>query len=243
MPGVFHSATLRSIMPLTPYGIREWMTATVIAVALVIGLALLEWWWGIVLVALLWFVVASFFRDPIRRLPRDLKPGDMISPSDGVVSAVENIYEHEATGGEPAVIIRTFLSVLNVHVNRAPFDATVEAKKHTPGQYINAQKPQSAALNEQTLLTMRLTAAGYESDSIGLKQIAGMVARRIVCPLELGDNVRRGEKFGMIKFGSTTELILPRPNDVTVHVRVGDTVKGGKTVLATLQPASTSNAH
>jgi phosphatidylserine decarboxylase len=225
-------------MILTRYGIREWAIATVIALALAVVLALLGWWGGIVPVAVLWFAVASFFRDPVRRLPPDLDTGDMISPSDGVISAVEHVFAHKATDDGPAIIIRTFLSVLNVHVIRAPFDATVEAKLHTPGRYINAQKPQSAALNEQTLLTLRPTIAGYEQDTIGLKLIAGMVARRIVCPLEVGDTVRRGAKFGMIKFGSTTELILPRPSDVTVHVKVGDRVRGGRTILATLKPRS-----
>lgn len=224
-------------MTLTRYGIREWGIATIVASVLAVAFALLGWWWIVAVVAILWLAVLSFFRDPIRRLPAELEPGDMISPSDGVISAVEHVYEHKATAG-PAVIIRTFLSVLNVHVNRAPFDATVISKTHTPGRFINAQKPESAALNEQTLLVMRPTVAGFENDVFGLKQIAGMVARRIVCPLEVGDTLQRGAKFGMIKFGSTTELILPRPDDVTVHVRAGDKVKGGLTVLATLAPRS-----
>jgi len=222
-------------MTLTRYGIREWATATVVAVVAAVVFALLQWWWALGVVALLWLAVVLFFRDPVRTLPKDLSPGDMICPADGVVSAIEHVDQHDAVEG-PAIIVRIFLSVLNVHVNRSPHNVEVVGKHHTPGQYINAQKPESAELNEQVLLTLRLIDQSFNNETIGLKQIAGMVARRIVCPLEVGSTTARGERFGMIKFGSTTELILPRPEDVTVHVNVGDAVQGGKMVLATLEP-------
>lgn len=222
-------------MPLTRYGLREWGIATIVAVVLV-GVALwFGWWWAAIPVAIVWVAFVSFFRDPIRSIPSNVSPGDMISPADGVISAILNVDNHPATDG-PAVVIRIFLSVLNVHVNRAPCSAEVIAKKHTPGKFINAQLPESADVNEQVLLTLKLTEPIFAGEKIGLKLIAGMVARVIVSPLEVGSKMSRGEKIGMIKFGSTAELILPRPEQVKVHVKLGDKVKGGVTFLAHLQP-------
>ena len=220
-------------MPLTRYGLREWLTITLIALAIAGVVAWFHWWWALPIVAILWLAGAAFFRDPIRRIPANLPPGTMLSPADGTVSAVLNVEAHEATGGRPATIVRIFLSVLNVHVNRSPYDGTVIALKHTPGQYLNAQTEESAAVNESNLITMKIESG----ETIGLRQVAGMIARRIVCPLKVGDALKRGQRFGMIKFGSTTELILPRPDDVTVHVTKGDRVKGGITMLATLKLA------
>jgi phosphatidylserine decarboxylase len=219
---------------LTPYGLREWLTIT-IACGL---LAALAWWlWppAIVVLAIVWLALMSFFRDPIRRLPRELDPGSMLSPADGTVSAVERVDHHEATGG-PAVIVRIFLSVLNVHVNRMPFDAEVVSITHKPGRYLNAQTEESARLNESNLVTLRIPSG----ETIGVRQVAGMVARRIVCPLRVGDRLARGDRFGMIKFGSTAELILPRPGDVEVLVKPRDTVRGGRTILARLPEAAQS---
>jgi len=218
-------------MPLTRYGLREWMTITIAAI---IAAALLGWlvaWWLAIVVGVLWLAVISFFRDPIRGVPVDLPAGAMLAPGDGVVTAVLRVDEHEATGG-PATIVRVFMSVLNVHVNRAPCDGRVVAIRHTPGKFLNAQTEEAAAVNENNLITLAIDG----EETIGVRQIAGLIARRIVCRLEKGDQLTRGEKFGMIKFGSTTELILPRPEAVTVHVRKGDKIKGGVTVLATLAP-------
>jgi len=179
--------------------------------------------------------VLMFFRDPIRFVPKDLPPGTMLSPADGVVSAVEHVDDHSATNG-PAVIVRIFLSLLNVHVNRAPFDGEVTDLVHTPGEFLNAQTEESARVNESNLITLRIDTGGGLEEMIGVRQVSGMIARTIVCPLKVGDRLTRGQKFGMIKFGSTTELILPRPGDVEVHVRKGDKVKAGLTRLATISP-------
>jgi phosphatidylserine decarboxylase len=140
---------------------------------------------------------------------------------------------HEALGGAPAKVIRIFLSVLNVHVNRAPCDAQVVSITPRPGKYLNAQSEESALVNESNLIVLRTSIAGVD-ELVGVRQVSGMIARTIVCGIRPGDRVSRGEKFGMIKFGSTTELILPRPNDVTVHVRKGDKVRAGVMTLATL---------
>jgi phosphatidylserine decarboxylase len=222
-------------MPLTQYGIRVWLPILLITAALACVFALLGWWWEVAIVVILGMALLSFFRDPIRRVRTDLGEGVMLSPADGTVSAVLDVPTHKAVGGKPAKIIRIFLSVLNVHVNRSPYDAEVVSLEHTPGKFLNAQTEESANVNESNLITMRVTLGGRE-ELIGVRQVSGMLARAIVCPLKIGQRLIRGEKFGMIKFGSTTELILPRPNDVTVNVKRGDKVRGGLTILATLKP-------
>ena len=222
-------------MPLTPYGIRVWLPILLVTVVLACVFAWLGLWWVGAIIVILGLALLSFFRDPIRRVRTDLDEGVMLSPADGTVSAVLDVPSHKAVGGNPAKIIRIFLSVLNVHVNRSPYDAEVISLEHTPGKFLNAQTEESANVNECNLITMKIKLGGRE-ELIGVRQVSGMLARAIVCPLKAGQRLKRGEKFGMIKFGSTTELILPRPSDVTVHVKKGDKVRGGLTVIATLKP-------
>ena len=224
-------------MFLTPYGLRVWFPITIVAAIVTAALMWLHWWWPLGVVIALWLALMSFFRDPWRPLPDGLSDGDMLSPADGAVTAVFDVESHEATGGSPARIIRIFLSVLNVHINRSPCDGEVVSLKYTEGRFLNAQTEESATVNEANLIVVRIASG----ETIGVRQVAGMIARAIVCPLKPGDRLKRGEKFGMIKFGSTTELILPRPQDVTAYVKKGDAVKGGKTVIATLKPALAAN--
>jgi phosphatidylserine decarboxylase len=218
-------------MLLTPYGIWVWLPITLIALAAACAFAYFDLWWATAIVGAIWLALMSFFRDPPRRVRADLPPDQMLSPADGAVSAVFDVDSHEAVGG-PAKIIRIFLSVLNVHINRSPCDAVVVSIKRTPGKYLNAQTEESANVNESNLIILRLDTG----ETIGVRQVSGMIARTIVCPLKPGDRLKRGQKFGMIKFGSTTELILPRPQDVEAHVEKGDQVRGGLTVIATLRP-------
>jgi phosphatidylserine decarboxylase len=217
-------------MLLTPYGFREWFSITLVAVVLAAAFLWLGWWWASIPVAFAWIALLSFFRDPVRRVPAGLPDGAMLSPADGTISAVLTVDAHEATGGRPAAIVRIFLSVLNVHINRAPCDGRIMAVQHRPGCYFDARTPESAARNESNLIIMQIT----RNRMIGIRQVSGKLARRIVCRARVGDDLRRGQRFGMIKFGSTTELILPASSGVEVHVRVGERVKGGRTVLATL---------
>jgi len=219
-------------MPLTRYGLSVWLPI-LLGTLVLCGLCVwLRWWIPLAMVVAVGLSLLSFFRDPIRRLPRNLSPGDMLSPADGVVTAVLELPHHESTQG-PASLVRIFLSVLNVHVNRSPCDGEVSALKYVPGKFLNAQREDSAAVNESNLITLKISSG----ETIGVRQVSGMLARAIVCPLRVGGRLSRGQKFGMIKFGSTTELILPRPKDVTVHVKKGDRVRGGLTVLATLRDA------
>lgn len=223
-------------MPLTRYGRDVWLPIIVIAIVIGGGFALMHWWIPLAVVVALTLALLSFFRDPPRRLPTSLAPGDMISPADGVVSAVFDVDSHEATGGKPAKVIRIFLSVLNVHVNRSPCDAEVVSLHPRPGKYLNAQTDESANVNESNLIVLKTSVGGVVDERIGVRQVSGMLARTIVCPLKPGDKLTRGQKFGMIKFGSTTELILPRPADVVSHVKKGDKVRAGLTLFATLKP-------
>lgn len=214
-------------MPLSMYGLREWGLALVVAAAISAGAWLLGWWWAWAIIWLAWVVIAAFFRDPVRNVPADDGDDTFLSPADGKISAIERVDEHEATGGAPAVIIRIFLSVLDVHINRSPCRCTVVRRHHRPGKYLDARTAESARVNESNLIVL-----DREGETIGVRQVSGAIARRIVCPLEPGRALERGERFGMIKFGSTTELILPRPDEVEVRVRIGEKVRGGLTVLA-----------
>jgi phosphatidylserine decarboxylase len=216
-------------MGLTRYGIREW---GFISVACAAAGALLWWaglWWGVAIVAVAWLALVAFFRDPLFRKPATDAPNDMVSPADGRISAIEDVDAHPALGG-PAKVVRIFLSVLDVHVNRFPCDGTVASVTHFPGRYLDARTAESAKVNESNVTVLTIASG----ERVGIKQISGAIARRIVCATKPGDKARRARRFGMIKFGSTTELILPRPRDVRVHVKVGDRVTGGVTILATL---------
>jgi phosphatidylserine decarboxylase len=151
-----------------------------------------------------------------------------ISPADGVIAEVTEVDHYDFIDG-PAIRIGIFLSIFNVHINRAPRAARVAAMHYKPGEFLNAMNPESAIRNEFMWI-------GFEdADQPGLKyavrQISGLIARRIVCALRPGQAVRRGEDFGMIKLGSRTELILPR-DAVTVSAVVGQKVFAGGTVLA-----------
>lgn len=218
-----------TMMTLTRYGLREWMTITIICLLIAIPGAYFELWWAVGAAAVIWIALAGFFRDPWRKVPADLPTGTMLSPADGTISKIFRLEHHEATGG-PAVVVRIFLSVLNVHLNRSPYDGEIVAIVHTPGKYHDARTELSAKENESNLMTLKIESG----ETIGIRQVSGAIARRIVCPVKAGQKLIRGERYGMIKFGSTTELILPRPDDVEVLVAEGDKVKGGLTLLARL---------
>jgi len=183
-----------------------------------VGLALLP-----VVLALffLWF-----FRDPERVIPSG--PGLIVSPGDGVVTQAEWI---ETTSGS-RLRISIFLSVFDVHVNRSPVAGTVRAVEHRVGEFLNAMNPDSAVDNEQTLVV--IDASEYE---VSYKQIAGLLARRIVCTVKVGDTVARGQRVGLIKFGSRVDVLMPA--DAVPKVELGTRVRGGSSVLAVLpQPES-----
>ena len=164
-----------------------------------------------------------FFRDPHRTIPTG--KGLIVSPGDGLVTETASITTPEGAMRR----ISIFLSVFNVHVNRAPISGTVSRVYYQKGQYLNAMNPASAERNEQNVVTLRGQGAdtGFE---ITFKQIAGLLARRIVCHCAEGQVVERGQRVGLIKFGSRVDVLLPA--NVELRVKVGDRVKGGSSVLA-----------
>jgi phosphatidylserine decarboxylase len=162
-----------------------------------------------------------FFRDPRRTIPA--VPGGIVSPADGVVTEAEWV---ETTQGSK-LRISIFLNVFDVHVNRSPIAGTVNLVEYREGGFMNAMTPESSLTNEQTLI--QIQGDGYE---VSLKQIAGLLARRIVCNVKAGDKVERGDRIGMIKFGSRCDVLMPA--EATLKVRTGERVKGGSSLLAVL---------
>lgn len=179
-----------------------------------------------VVFGLLTLFTVFFFRDPFRTFAE--APDILISPADGKVIAIEHGTEHPFIGGDYQKL-SIFLSVFDVHVNRIPASGVVDFVKYNPGKFFAAFQEKASTQNEQTEIGMT-TAHGRK---LVFKQIAGLVARRIVCNLEAGDTVTAGERFGLIRFGSRTELFLPA--DAELEVQIGDHVVGGKTVVGYLR--------
>ncbi len=189
--------------------------------------ALIHWafWIPVVPLALLWAFIVSFFRDPPRRVPSD--PNVLVSPADGTITDIGEVDEVEYPGGR-AFRIGIFLSVFNVHVNRIPRSGTVTNLRYFPGEFLDARARDCGVRNEQFWIDLEEEGTGRH---LRIKQIAGAIARRIVCWLKLGESVQRGDRLGMIKFGSRTELYLPAHESIEVLVKVGDSVKGASTIL------------
>jgi len=164
----------------------------------------------------------GFFRDPDREVPSI--PGGVLAPADGRVMQVDEVSDPFVG---PAVRVAIFLSPLDVHVNRAPIGGLVAGVVYSQGRFVPAYKPEAGAGNERCMVHLQ-----GESARVTVTQIAGVVARRIVCRVAPGDKLAVGERFGMIRFGSRTDCCMPRGTDV--RVRVGDRVKGAVTVLGML---------
>ena len=164
-----------------------------------------------------------FFRDPERRIPAI--QGAIVSPADGKVTDISVIQ----VGGEARTRISIFLNVFNVHVNRSPVSGVIENVLYQKGKFGNAMGAVSAERNEQNIVTVR-----GDAGVVVFKQIAGLLARRIVFTKKAGEHVERGERVGLIKFGSRTDVIFPATAEM--KVKVGDYVKGGSSVLAVAQP-------
>ena len=194
------------------------------AVPLFAAAALVSWLagaiWALPAVLLACFFL-WFFRDPERRIPD--AAGALVSPADGKVTSVSEILED----GVPRQRISIFLSVFDVHVNRSPMAGTIRKIAYQKGKFLNAMNPASAHENEQNIVTVE-----GDGQTVVFKQIAGLLARRIVFHKTLGDHVERGERVGLIKFGSRVDVLMDRA--VSVQVKVGDHVKGGSSVLAYL---------
>jgi phosphatidylserine decarboxylase len=179
-------------------------------------------------IGLLWLFVLSFFRDPERVIPTE--PDAVVSPADGTIREVGEVDAPDFPGGR-AYLISIFLSVFNVHVNRLPRSGRVAAVRYYPGCYLDARRPECGVRNEQLWIDLEEP----RGMPLRIKQIAGAIARRIVCWLRPGEEVHRGDRCGMIKFGSRTDLLLPVEAVGEILIRFGDKVRGGSTILARLK--------
>lgn len=228
----------RDRLPFARVGLAELFAMTG-AAALVVVLSL--WWsmrvtgafqlvcWLLAVTAgVIGVLIAWFFRNPQRSIPA--QPGQVVSPADGTIVEIEELAHDEFVGG-PARKIGIFLSIFNVHINRAPIAGRVIGLKYRPGKYLNALRPESARENEQLAVFMEEHQAPYRGMIV--RQITGAIARRIVCWLKPGDDLKRGEQFGMIKLGSRTELVIPAEAGLEIFVKPGDKVRAGSTILAT----------
>ncbi len=215
-------------IPWAKDGFGVMSVATVIL--LVVGWAaswLTPWAW--VVIAILWGWGVSFFRDPARDISRE--PNVLYAPADGKITEVVELENHPVVGG-PCVRVRIFLSLFNVHINRMPCAASVTSVEFKPGEFLNALKPESAERNESN--TLILQPRPPLPGPMVVRQIAGLVARTIVCRVRPGDSMMSGERIGMIKFGSGTELIFPKADGIRVLVSTGSTVRAGLTKIAEL---------
>lgn len=214
---------------LTRHGFKEMLIGSVVllAVASVLGWVYLPLSL-IVIPVLIWLF--AFFRDPERPLPDEQHA--MVSPADGKVSDITDLEDDPLIGG-PCVRVGIFLSVFNVHVNRAPCDGRVFQVIYKEGKFINAMKHDEASSDNESNTVVLVEPHGDRPVAV-VKQIVGLIARRIICDIKEGDIVERGQRIGMIKFGSRTELYIPRWLEPSVKVSVGQTVRGAADVIATL---------
>lgn len=177
--------------------------------------------WAALLPFVLTLFIAYFFRDPERKIPA----GDnvFVSPADGKVILIQSVSEEKFLKSD-AVEVSIFMSPLDVHVNRAPCDGTVESVVHTKGRFLSAFKHEASVQNENIAMLL-----DTKHGKVLARQVAGFLARRAVCRVKPGDYLRRGERYGIIKFSSRLDIYLPKGTDI--KVKLGDKVKAGETVI------------
>ena len=217
----------RSGLRFARWGLAELQLMGWPLLALTILFACTRCWYAAIVPGVPLCLIVYFFRDPLRKIPTH--PGLLVAPADGKVVEITRIDHDEFIGG-PAVRIGIFLSIFNVHLNRAPAKSRVIALRYSPGGFLNALNPESATRNENTWI-------GLEEESpphrrMVVRQISGAIARRIVCDLRPGEVLDRGQKIGMIKFGSRTELIMADADDLKIKVAIGQKILAGTTVMA-----------
>lgn len=233
-------------IPLTSYARREIILYGGLGIIVTAALAIFapQWWYIAALAGLVTVWVFSFFRDPERRVPQGEEL--IISPADGTITAIERVASPSelveadsgvggdgggaasgSSGGE-CLRISIFLSVFNCHLNRAPCAGRVIRVIYKVGRKVNAMRGDSAQVNERNTIIMQAERPGR---AIGVIQISGAIARRIVCEAGEGSVLAAGERYGMIKFGSRTDLLIPSDVAVEIGVTVGQKVKAGLTVL------------
>jgi phosphatidylserine decarboxylase len=213
--------------PVSLFGWRYWLPM------LMTGVLLTGMLWLISpalagLIALVTLACMLFFRDPPRTIPD--QSGLMVSPADGKIVEITRLDRHENLNG-PALRIGIFLSVLDVHINRSPCDGVVASAVFEEGEFLDARNPQAGIRNQSNTLVLKAQLEDDHPPLAVVRQIVGAIARRIICPARAGTPLKRGERFGMIAFGSRTELIVPQPDAWECLVHTGQQVKGGATAL------------
>ena len=198
--------------------VRESIPYIVVPLLLAVAVTAFGLWYVGLLLLLVALFMAFFFRDPKREPPND--PDVVVSPADGRITRIESA----AGQANSPTLISIFLSPLDVHINRAPIPGKIIDVVYSPGKFLMATNENASAVNEQNALTIQ-----GEKITVVCKQIAGILARRIVCWKHAGDRLNLGERFGMIKFSSRTDVLLPA--NVKVTVAEGDRVRGGITVI------------
>ncbi len=217
----------------TRYGTRQLLLGTGVLVglcaAVTVAAATVSWWFLTLTTPflLVWVWLGWFFRDPDRRAPSG--EGLFVSPADGRVSDITNLGADSELQRE-GVRIGIFMSIFNVHVNRSPCGGVVESVAHRDGAFLDARDPAAGERNESTTIRLRYNHNGQELPVV-VRQIAGLIARRIVTDLTRGQHIECGQRIGMIKFGSRLELLVPRELLGDICVKIADHVKAGETVL------------
>jgi len=222
-------------IPLTKYG---WPQVVVFPASMIVLMVViywmaseeLLWFWAFVsiepILALILIWGLAFFRDPYRAVPADRNV--LLAPADGKVTDIEIVDENDFIG-QKALRIGIFLTIFDVHINRAPCNVKIEGITYKKGKHRNAMNPKSGRVNESNDLTLLRT--DNPGERLVVRQISGAIARRIVCDASQGQELSGGQKFGMIKFGSRTELYVPARENAKCLVKIGEKVKAGLTPL------------
>lgn len=216
---------------LSRYAKTEWTVLILIGALLAGSAALLAWWWAVAAVAVVTVATLLFFRDPPRQTPT--QRGVVVAPADGRISSVHDL-EHFPPFDGPAVCVRVFMSVFDVHLNRSPCHGRVADITHHDGHHGNTLNPKSIEDNESMVTVLVHPTKGHPVAAV--RQVAGLLARTIHNALHPGQVIQRGQRIGIIKLGSTTELYLPLTLQPHVRVQQGQKVQAGVTVLATVIP-------
>lgn len=209
---------------------REGWLFVLIALAAALGVGFLAGWWWSIPVWLAALFVLQFFRDPPRDVPEDA--GAVLSAADGRVVEVSRAQDPYVR--REAIKVSVFMNVFNVHSNRSPVDGVVKERWYFPGAFVNAALDKASLENERNALWLRTPEGG----DVTCVQVAGLIARRILCYVGAGAELERGQRFGFIRFGSRVDHYLPL--EAEVKVAIGDKVKAAETVLAWLKPPTTS---
>ncbi len=216
---------------LSPYAKKEWLTIIAVGVFVGLSLVLLGHWPGAVVGGIAVVAILTFFRDPERRVP---SPRNIVvAPADGKISSIHDV-EHFPPFDGPAVCVRIFMSVFDVHLNRCPCHGKVASITHQPGNHGNTLNPESIEDNES--MTTLFVHPVKDHPVAAVRQVAGLLARTIYNSLRDDQVVQRGQRMGIIKLGSTTELYLPTKLSPEVKVKQGQKVLGGMTILASVTP-------